>query len=150
MYIKSILTWFTLISTIFSSKSLAGKSFYTTRLDDPRAVYLTKDDFSVHADGIGNDTEVLQAAIDKASENRAGVVFIPEGTYLLSKTVYVWPGVRLIGYGAERPAFNLGENTPAGGTVLLSPGFASFGMFENEFHRGDEFKRIVGEIEDGE
>ncbi|UCB47039.1 MAG: UDP-N-acetylmuramoyl-L-alanine--D-glutamate ligase [Spirochaetota bacterium] len=30
--------------------------------------------------------------------------------------------------------------------VLLSPGFASFGMFRNEFHRGDEFRRIVNEI----
>ena len=32
------------------------------------------------------------------------------------------------------------------GTVILSPGFASFGMFKNEFHRGDEFKRIVKEL----
>lgn len=31
----------------------------------------------------------------------------------------------------------------AGDIVLLSPGCASFGMFRNEFHRGDEFRRIV-------
>jgi UDP-N-acetylmuramoylalanine--D-glutamate ligase len=30
-----------------------------------------------------------------------------------------------------------------GDIVLLSPGCASFGMFRNEFHRGDEFRRIV-------
>ena len=30
-----------------------------------------------------------------------------------------------------------------GETVLFSPGCASFGMFRNEFHRGDEFRRIV-------
>lgn len=30
-----------------------------------------------------------------------------------------------------------------GNVVLLSPGCASFGMFRNEFHRGDEFRRIV-------
>ncbi len=112
MYTKSILTWFVLISIFFSSQSFGGESLYTTRLDDPRAVYLTKDDYSVHADGIGDDTEVLQAAIDKASDNRAGIVFIPEGIYLISKTVYVWPGVRLIGYGITRPVFKLGENTP--------------------------------------
>jgi UDP-N-acetylmuramoylalanine--D-glutamate ligase len=30
-----------------------------------------------------------------------------------------------------------------GGTVLLSPGTASFGMFNNEFHRGERFRDIV-------
>jgi UDP-N-acetylmuramoylalanine--D-glutamate ligase len=33
-------------------------------------------------------------------------------------------------------------STP-GTTVLLSPGFASFGMFKNEFDRGDRFRELV-------
>jgi UDP-N-acetylmuramoylalanine--D-glutamate ligase len=33
-----------------------------------------------------------------------------------------------------------------GDMVLLSPGCASFGMFQNEFHRGDEFRRIVSHL----
>lgn len=44
---------------------------------------------------------------------------------------------------AVRRASQLAE---PGDVVLLSPGCASFGMFHNEFHRGEEFRRIVGEL----
>jgi UDP-N-acetylmuramoylalanine--D-glutamate ligase len=33
-----------------------------------------------------------------------------------------------------------------GDVILLSPGCASFGMFRNEFHRGEEFKSIVNQL----
>jgi UDP-N-acetylmuramoylalanine--D-glutamate ligase len=38
------------------------------------------------------------------------------------------------------------EIAQPGMIVLLSPGCASFGMFRNEFHRGEEFRRIVGAL----
>ncbi len=44
---------------------------------------------------------------------------------------------------AIRTAYALAQ---AGDTILLSPGAASFGMFRNEFHRGEEFRRIVGAL----
>ena len=91
----------------------SGKSIYTMRLEDKNAVYLTADNFSVTPNEEGDDSDALQNAIDKVAEQTTfGVVFIPEGEYQLSKTIYVWEGIRLIGYGENRPVFVLEENTP--------------------------------------
>lgn len=38
------------------------------------------------------------------------------------------------------------EKVKNGDTVLLSPGAASFGMFRNEFDRGDQFREQVHTI----
>lgn len=113
MYRKIFLIWFFLVSIIPAPDLLFGASLYTARMDDPAAVYLTKKNFPVHGDGVGDDSDALQQAINKvASSTGAGVLFIPEGRYRFTKTVYVWPGVRLIGYGSGRPVFTLGEKTP--------------------------------------
>ena len=91
----------------------AAASYYTVRLDDPKAVYLTKEDFSVRADGVADDSDAIQKAIDQVQSGTGeGIVFVPEGRYRLTKTLNVWPANRLIGYGKTRPAFVLGENTP--------------------------------------
>src|ERR1022692_1191979 len=90
---------------------LWGTSYYTIRLDDPKAVYLTRDNFSVH-DGIADDTDAIQQAIDKVQETtNQGIVFVPEGRYRLTKTIYIWPGIRVIGYGGTRPGVLLAGNT---------------------------------------
>ena len=110
---KSFMACLFFTGIILSPGPLNGASFYPQRLDDPAAVYLTPKDFPVHGDGVGDDSAALQQAIDKvASSTGAGVLFIPKGTYRLTKTVYVWPGVRLIGYGDSRPVLTLAENTP--------------------------------------
>ncbi len=95
-----------------ASPALA-ESVITSRLDDPRAVYLTAQEFGVHADGEADDSSAIQAAIDKAEgTNHEGIVFVPSGRYRLTRTVYVWPGVRVFGYGATRPVFVLAAKTP--------------------------------------
>jgi len=82
-------------------------SVITTRLEDPKAIYV--DVPATTADG----SAALQAAIDKASgSGREGIVFVPTGRYTITRTVYLWPGVRLIGYGATRPVFVLPPNAP--------------------------------------
>lgn len=88
-------------------------SYYTARLDDPKAVYLTRENFSVQGDGIADDTDAIQKAVDKVQETTSqGIVFMPEGRYRITKTIYIWPGVRLIGVGVTRPVLVLGAKTP--------------------------------------
>ena len=48
----------------------------------------------------------------------------------------------------ESAVKRLVEEAEQGDVVLLSPGCASFGMFRNEFHRGEMFVRIVSKIID--
>jgi len=109
----SILAATAVVCFSIQSISLCGQSYYTARLDDPKAVYLAPDQYSVRGDGVNDDAIGLQQAIDRVQETtRTGIVFVPEGNYRLGKTVYVWPGIRLIGYGSRRPVFILGPNTP--------------------------------------
>lgn len=90
-----------------------AKSVFTMRPDDPHAVYLEKGAFGVKGDGVADDTDALQAAINQVQQTTgAGVVFLPQGRYRLTHTVYLWTGIRIIGYGAERPVLTLAPNTP--------------------------------------
>jgi sugar lactone lactonase YvrE len=101
-----------LIVASFTTSTFAA-SAYPNRLDDPGAVYLTPQEFRVHGDGQQDDSEAVQAAIDKLQSSKGeGIVFVPQGRYRISRTIFLWPGVRLIGYGPQRPVFVLGENTP--------------------------------------
>ncbi|MBB5786427.1 glycosyl hydrolase family 28-related protein [Jiangella mangrovi] len=99
---------------------------------DPTTVVLGSAGFTTHADGVGDDTAALQAAVDEASRrgianklgdilggardfphgDGGGVVLVPEGTYRLSAPINVWDSVRIVGYGARRPVFVLGASTP--------------------------------------
>ena len=88
-------------------------SYYTVRLDDPKAVYLTRANFAVRGDGAADDSDAIQQAIDKVQETtNQGIVFVPEGRYRITKTIYIWPGIRVIGVGNTRPVLVLAENTP--------------------------------------
>jgi hypothetical protein len=92
---------------------LLASSYYPARLDDPKATYLTPDNFPVTADGIADDSAVLQQAINNVQEKtNQGILFVPSGRYRLTKTIYIWPGIRLIGFGSARPTFVLAANTP--------------------------------------
>ncbi len=102
-----------LLVLLLLASRIDAQSYYPLRLDDPKAVYLTPENFPVHADGITDDAEALQFAINKVQETTGeGIVFVPSGRYRLTTTVYVWGGIRVIGFGPRRPVLMLGENTP--------------------------------------
>jgi hypothetical protein len=95
------------------SSAPASHSYYTSRLEDTKAIYLTPGKFPVKGDGVADDSATLQQAIDTVQERtNQGILFIPAGRYRITKTIYIWPGIRLIGFGATRPTFLLGVNTP--------------------------------------
>lgn len=95
----------TLLAVAMTALPIWSASYYTERLDDPKAVYLTRDSFPVKADGVADDSDAIQAAINKVQETTSqGIIFVPEGRYRISKTIYIWPAIRVIGYGARRPA----------------------------------------------
>ncbi len=92
---------------------LAAQSVFPLRPDDPHAAYLERGSFGASGDGKGDDTAAIQAAIDRLQETTGeGVIFVAEGRYRISRTIHLWTGIRLIGYGEHRPVFVLGPNTP--------------------------------------
>jgi sugar lactone lactonase YvrE len=97
--------WIALLCLLFIP-SARPSSYFPRKLEDKKAVYVSGTD--------GNDaTRSLQAAIDKVHEAAGqGIVFLPEGRYLVRDTLFVWPGIRLVGYGSTRPRLILPAGTP--------------------------------------
>ena len=95
--------------TVPVGESLHAQSLFTQCPADPGAIVVTPDQFPVKADGVTDDTDALQQAMNRG---RGGIVLIPEGRYRLTKTLYVTTGTRVFGYGKNRPVFVLAANTP--------------------------------------
>lgn len=102
-----------LLAFVYMASNLQAQSVYELKPEDPVAEYFTPDKYQIKADGKTDVSDELQLAINKVKiEQNFGILFIPEGKYLISKTIYVPKAIRLIGYGKERPEFILGKNTP--------------------------------------
>ncbi len=85
---------------------VGAASYYTQRLEDPKAAYVTRP-------GSGDATTLLQEAINRVQETTGqGIVLLAEGRYRVTHTLFIWPGIRLIGCGATRPVIVLPANTP--------------------------------------
>lgn len=114
---KNVLLWslILIIGCFVQSyaQSTPGRSVYSSKINDPEAVYFTPENFKITTDGKTDVSDQLQAAINKLKKDRNfGVLFIPEGTYTISKTIYIPTAIRVIGYGKNRPLIVLKKNAP--------------------------------------
>ncbi len=102
-----------LFTALLSTLTIDAQSIYTQKPGDPNALYFTTESFDIKTDGKFDVSDELQLAINSLKkEQNFGILFIPEGKYLISKTIFVPKAIRIIGYGKNRPEFILGENTP--------------------------------------
>ena len=88
----------------------------------------------------------LTSFIEEISKYCKKVVLLPgTGTDILSKKIEA----NLVNSMEEAVKIAL-KNSEAGDVLLFSPGFASFGLFKNEYERNDEFVRCLNEFQEKE
>ncbi|TWI69830.1 pectate lyase-like protein [Pseudoduganella lurida] len=86
----------------------ASVSAYQTMPEDARAIVVKG-----AGDGVADDSDALQRAIDSAANNgEGGIVFLPSGRYRVTRSILVPLAVRVYGIGKTRPVLVLGANTP--------------------------------------
>ncbi|MYM66698.1 gluconolaconase [Pseudoduganella sp. FT55W] len=86
----------------------ASVSAYQSLPDDPGAVIAR-----AKGDGVADDSDALQQAINSAANKGAGgVVFLPSGRYRITRSILIPIAVRVYGVGKTRPVLVLGANTP--------------------------------------
>ncbi len=102
-----------LMAVVTLTAAPKSTSIYTQAPKDNEAVYFTPENYGIKNDGSVDVTDALQKAIyDVKSKYNFGIVFLPEGEYKISKTIYIPKSVRLIGYGEKRPLIYLAKNSP--------------------------------------
>lgn len=117
----------------------------------PDAVAVALESFSepLHLIMGGTDKELDFTVLEHALRRAASIQLL-EG----SGTAKLLPLLNRWGYPYQGPFSSLRAALDAallgaknGAIILLSPGCASFGMFKNEFDRGDQFRKLVAELD---
>src|SRR3954469_20778191 len=105
---KFLLSVVALATVATQTAAFAAQSDFESAPADSRAVTVKG-----KADGRADDSGAIQQAIDQASEHSpGGLVFLPSGRYRITRSILVWPGVRVYGVGRTRPVLVLGDRTP--------------------------------------
>ncbi len=88
-------------------QAVDGTSVFTLRPHDDEAVY-----FKAANNGKTDISIELQQTINQLKQQQNfGIVFISEGTYKITRTIFIPSSIRLIGYGKKRPMFVLAKNS---------------------------------------
>ena len=91
---------------------MASESVFKQKPNDPEGVFFIPENFGVSGKN-ADVSDALQMAINHLKQDKNfGIVFLPEGEYRISKTIYIPQAIRLIGYGAKRPVIILTKNSP--------------------------------------
>jgi hypothetical protein len=110
---KNMILLFMLCLSCFQLNAVQLESVYTQRPKDQEAFYFTPENYGFKTDGKADVSEALQFAINQVKKEKGfGILFIPDGKYRISKTIYVPSAIRLIGFGKNRPEFILTRNSP--------------------------------------
>jgi hypothetical protein len=113
MFKKNLIILGILFIAFTQMKAVNPESIYKLKPDDPEALYFTPEKFGFKGDGKSDVSAALQKAINQVKREKSfGILFIPEGKYYISHTIYIPGAVRLIGYGKNRPEFILKKNSP--------------------------------------
>ena len=151
----------TIISTLSAFKGIpdrmefiaekSGISFYNdTTATIPEAVTAAVSSFSekVRLISGGTDKE-LNFEIFRELKNKTEMIYLLEGTAtdkmlpVLEKNNISYKGP----YNSLDKAFSKAlSDASSGDNIIMSPGCASFGMFKNEFERGESFRQLVRKI----
>ncbi|MDV3455760.1 glycosyl hydrolase family 28-related protein [Sphingomonas sp. HF-S4] len=96
-----------LVTTALAAPGWA-QSVFPVAPAEPNAVTV-----AAKGDGVADDSDAIQQALDRARDKTGhGLVFLPSGTYRITRTLVVPVGVRVYGVGPRRPVIRLAANTP--------------------------------------
>ena len=93
-------------------KFTSRKSIYQTVFPDEKVVVVPIEQAEQTEGGVPDITKVLQEALSQVKRvHNRGIVMLPEGTYQIHDTVCIPRGIRLFGFGANRPLIRLAPHS---------------------------------------
>jgi hypothetical protein len=105
---------------------MAGFGDHAQTFDGPFASWINvKTAFGAKGDGVTDDTQALQAALNSI-QGQPGVLWLPEGTYVISSTLRLRAAQEFTIIGEEPRSTVIEWHGPVGGTMLSLEGCAWF------------------------